>query len=179
MMTLFDVNVFRCAILLVNFIKFCIYFERALICSLMMASFFEENRDVAELIQYWRWEEPIKHTTLYPNIQTNDSYDPKHYNYSYSEWRKCRKYYKTSIDEYYKDFIGTLMPLRHGDNPSLHPNNECIAQIHEAIAKCISHNIPPSHLLIGTLYSSYHLVSPYILIILMLKINWIFHVSNS
>ena len=93
-----------------------------------MTDWFEVDNNVNELIENWRWEQPVSMDKLC-NLSysdklknNNDSYDPSLYNYSYSEWRKRRSYYRTQRDEYYKDFIGTLMPLRHGDSPSLHPN---------------------------------------------------------
>ena len=134
-----------------------------------MESWLEIDKDVSELVANWRWEEPQqfngRYETVYDDeIKNNDTYDPKYYNYSYSEWRKKRSYYHQEADEYYKDFIGTLMPLRHGDHPSLHPNQESQNKIYAAINKCVEiGNIPSTHLLIGTLYSSYHLVSPYML----------------
>ena len=135
----------------------------------MMKSWLAIDTQVSELVENWRWEEPItyngRYETMYQDgMKGNDSFDPAYYNYSYSEWRKKRSYYHQNADEYYKDFIGTLMPLRHGDHPSLHPNQESQNKIFSAITKCVENgNIPATDLLVGTLYSSYHLVSPYML----------------
>ncbi|ETO16383.1 hypothetical protein RFI_20965 [Reticulomyxa filosa] len=73
---------------------------------------------------------------------------PDENTYSYSEWRKSLKF-TVEQEENYKMFISTNC-------------RECTWEdVLEKLHRCLKSNILPSHLVVGLLYSSYHIVSPH------------------